>query len=101
MGLRRFFAGRASLDVDDLERLAASVEKAGGPVAREELQDGGVTASVVAGGTRRLEDVGAVEVLPDGDVAPGPELGDARDAARAAVRAPTSGRRSGTALASR
>ena len=88
VGLRRFFAGSARLDVDELEELVGAVAEGEEPVERADLEaDESLSASTLSAGLRRLEDAGAVEVLPDGDVAAGPELDDARAAARDAVRA--------------
>jgi ATP-dependent DNA helicase RecQ len=88
VGLRRFFAGTATLDVDELEDLVEAVAASEEPVGREDLEaDEGLGGSTLSAGLRRLEDAGAVEILPDGDVAPGREIDDARAAARDAVEA--------------
>ncbi len=88
VGLRRFFAGNARLDVDELEAVVDAVAASEEPVEREELEeDDALSASTLAAGLRRHQDVGAVELRPDGDVAPGPEADDARGAAREAVQA--------------
>jgi ATP-dependent DNA helicase RecQ len=70
VGLRRFFAGAASVGPDQIEEVAAAVDAAGGevPVAalkeETELSESKLTTAV-----GRLEDVGAVSVTPDGTVA--------------------------------
>jgi ATP-dependent DNA helicase RecQ len=88
VGLRRFFAGNARLDVDELEEVVEVVAASDEPVEREELEEEDtLSASTLTAGLRRLEDARAVEVLPDGDVVAGPEAEDARTAAREAVRA--------------
>jgi ATP-dependent DNA helicase RecQ len=80
VGLRRFFAGSANLDEDELEEAAGAVAQASSPVDAADL-DASDTA------LRRLADVGAVEIRPDGEVAAGPALGDPGKAAADAVRA--------------
>ncbi len=88
VGLRRFFAGNARLDVDELEEVVERVAASDEPVEREKLEgDDALSASTLTAGLRRLDDTGAVEVRPAGDVAPGPEADGARAAAREAVRA--------------
>lgn len=74
LGLRRFFAGAAHVDEEELVEAAEAIE------AGE-----GVDADAPA--VRRLEAVGAVEVGPQGEVAPTDELPDPETAAREAVEA--------------
>ncbi|HKE99642.1 MAG TPA: RecQ family ATP-dependent DNA helicase [Actinomycetes bacterium] len=70
LGIRRFFAGGGQLDHGDLERVAAYVQLAGRPVRQEELEratelpGGRVTAAL-----DRLQDAGAVRLLPSREVA--------------------------------
>jgi ATP-dependent DNA helicase RecQ len=81
LGLRRFFAGTGHVEVDDIARVLDAVRRAGGALdpaslqARVELSETKL-ATVLA----RLEESGAVHVLPGGDVEPA-------DADAAAVRA--------------
>jgi ATP-dependent DNA helicase RecQ len=68
LGLRRFFAS-GGVDGDTVQRLAEELAASTGPVEpgglAEELEMG---STRVATATTRLEEVGAVEVLPDGRV---------------------------------
>ena len=88
VGLRRFFAGSANLDPDELEEVVEAVTASDDPIAPEDLAaEEGVSNAAVTAGVRRLADVGAVEILPTGDIVSGVEAEDADAAARAAVRA--------------
>jgi ATP-dependent DNA helicase RecQ len=69
IGLRRFFAGSGKLDVEQVEAVAEVVLEHDGPVPVEEVKDEtGLTDSKVIAALGRLEDAGAVEVQPDGEV---------------------------------
>ena len=88
VGLRRFFAGTARLDADEVEEIAESVAESHEPVVPEELEDDEeLPASKVSAGLRRLESVGAIDVLPSGEVVAGAALEDPAEAAEEAVRA--------------
>ena len=70
LGLRRFFAGSGHVGADELTEVAAVVGAAGGPVDPTELQERTeLSQSKLATAVSRLEDAGAVEVLPTGEVA--------------------------------
>ena len=70
LGLRRFFAGTGQVDADVLERVAIVVEAAPGPVEPTELQEEtDLSQSKLTTAVSRLEDAGALEVLPTGEVA--------------------------------
>ncbi len=70
LGLRRFFAGGGHVGADELTEVAAVVGAAAGPVDPGELQDRTeLSQSRLATAVSRLEDAGAVEVLPTGEVA--------------------------------
>jgi len=79
LGLRRFFAGSGHVGADELESVVEAVLDADGPVEPTELQqETELSQSKLASAVSRLEDVGAVEVLPSGEVeeaadAPEPE----------------------------
>jgi ATP-dependent DNA helicase RecQ len=70
IGLRRFFAGTGQVGPDELEQVVDAVEEAGAPVepgdllAETELSQSKLTTAV-----SRLEDAGAVELLPGGEIA--------------------------------
>jgi ATP-dependent DNA helicase RecQ len=75
IGLRRFFAGSGKLDVEQVEAVAETVLEHDGPVAVEEVKDEtGLTDSKVIAALGRLEDAGAVEVRPDGEVEAVPDV---------------------------
>jgi ATP-dependent DNA helicase RecQ len=61
LGLRKFFAGSGTVDVDELEDVATALATVDGPVDVDHL---GSAARAVS----RLEQSGAVEVRPDGSV---------------------------------
>jgi ATP-dependent DNA helicase RecQ len=81
LGLRRFFAGTGHVEVDEIAKVLDAVRKAGGTVdpptlqARVELSETKLTTAL-----SRLEEAGAVHVLPTGEV-------EAADADAEAVRA--------------
>jgi ATP-dependent DNA helicase RecQ len=67
--LRRFFAGAGKLAARELETLAVQVRDAGGPIAVEELRKRtGLSKSKLAQALNRLQEAGAVEALPTGEV---------------------------------
>jgi ATP-dependent DNA helicase RecQ len=85
LGLRRFFAGTGHVEVDEIAQVLDAVRRAGGALdpaslqARVELSE-----TKLATALARLEESGAVHVLPSGEV----ELADADAAAvRAAAEA--------------
>jgi ATP-dependent DNA helicase RecQ len=85
LGLRRFFAGSGHVGVDELTEVAEVVGAARDPVDPAELQERTeLSQSKLATVVSRLEDAGAVEVLPTGHVAARPDappLDDAVDEA--------------------
>jgi ATP-dependent DNA helicase RecQ len=71
LGLRRFFSGGGQVDVAEIGTVLEAVERAGGPVEPGRLQDATeLSQTKLATAVSRLEEVGAVQVLPDGEVAP-------------------------------
>jgi ATP-dependent DNA helicase RecQ len=82
---RRFFGGAARLEFEQVEAVAEAVAEADGPVEPQELKDETeLTDSKLTTALSRLEEVGAVEVLPSGEVA---AQDDTPAAARRAVEA--------------
>ena len=70
IGLRRFFAGTGQVDVEQIARVAEVVAEADEPVEPTEIQEAtDLSQSKVVTAVSRLEDAGAVEVLPTGEVA--------------------------------
>lgn len=88
LGLRKFQAGGGQVEADEIERVATAVTSYGDAVdpARivEELD---MTASRVTTAISRLEDVGAVDVLPDGEVQPLAKPDDIEEAVEQAAEA--------------
>jgi ATP-dependent DNA helicase RecQ len=86
LGLRRFFAG-GQVDLAELACVYEAVRDAGGPVEPSSLQETTeLSQTKLATAVSRLEETGAVEVLPDGVVAPrddGPDRQEAIEAAAA------------------
>jgi ATP-dependent DNA helicase RecQ len=69
LGLRRFFAGAGSVGVDEVAEVAEAIAEAAGPVQPDALRDEtGLSETKLAVAVSRLEEVGALEVLPSGEV---------------------------------
>ena len=69
LGLRRFQASAGQLDLEEVERVAEAVGAAGGAVDPAELEaETDLSESKLAAVLNRLDDAGALEVLPSGDV---------------------------------
>jgi ATP-dependent DNA helicase RecQ len=70
LGLRRFFAGSGQVDLEEIQRVAEAVAEHRGPVDPVELrEETSLSQTKLTTAVSRLEDVGAVEVLPSGEVA--------------------------------
>ena len=84
VGLRRFFGGTTSLTLDEVEAVAEAVAATGAPLEPTELRDEtGLPSSKVTAALNRLEEAGAVEILPSGEIAPGDGVADAAEAVEA------------------
>jgi ATP-dependent DNA helicase RecQ len=71
LGLRRFFAGTGHVDVDEIAHVLDAVRSAGGALAPAALQQElELSETKLATALSRLEEAGAVKVLPSGDVEP-------------------------------
>ena len=69
LGLRRFFAGSGQVGATEIAAVAEAVTDAGGRAEPTELQEHtDLSASKLTTAVSRLEDVGAVEVAPDGTI---------------------------------
>jgi ATP-dependent DNA helicase RecQ len=69
VGLRRFFAGSGHIRVDEVLEVAETVAASARPVEPHDLREAiGLSETKVVAAIGRLEEVGAVEVLPDGRV---------------------------------
>jgi ATP-dependent DNA helicase RecQ len=86
LGLRKFFAGRGTVGVDELEDVAVQLAAVDGPVDVDDLGDAARAVS-------RLEQAGAVEIRPDGSVQLTDEDVDPAEAAEAAAAAQEARRR--------
>jgi ATP-dependent DNA helicase RecQ len=88
LGLRRFFAGAGQLRVDEVLEIAAAVLAEHEPVDPRRLQEElGASKSRIAAVIGRLEETGAVHVLPDGRVEATTDEIDLERAAEEAVAA--------------
>jgi ATP-dependent DNA helicase RecQ len=86
LGLRRFFAGSGHVGADELSEVAEVVGAAGRPVDPAELQARTeLSQTKLATVVSRLEDAGAVEVLPTGEVAARPDAPPLDDAVHEAL----------------
>jgi ATP-dependent DNA helicase RecQ len=87
LGLRRFFAGAGQVGVDELREVAEAVGRAPDPVEPTALQERTeLSQSKLATAVSRLEDAGAVEVLPTGHVARPETAPPVEEAVQAALR---------------
>ncbi|HEY5662341.1 MAG TPA: RecQ family ATP-dependent DNA helicase [Gaiellaceae bacterium] len=88
VGLRRFFAGAGQLAVDEALAIAETVDDAGGPLDAHALHEAtGLSETKILAALGRLEDVGFVELLPDGEVTKADGALAVDDAAEAAAAA--------------
>jgi ATP-dependent DNA helicase RecQ len=86
LGLRRFFAGGGHVGADELAAVAEVVGAAADPVEPAELQERTeLSQTKLATAVSRLEDAGAVEVLPTGQVVARPDAPALEDAVRDAL----------------
>ncbi len=69
LGIHKFFAGSAKTGADRLEKVATAVLEEGAPVPVEELlEKTELSKSRLTQTINRLEEAGAVEVLPSGEI---------------------------------
>jgi ATP-dependent DNA helicase RecQ len=69
LNLRRFLAGSGQVDADQMARVAETVQDADGPLPLEEIGDEvDLSQTKVMIALNRLEETGAVEVRPSGEV---------------------------------
>src|SRR3954449_2491197 len=87
LGLRRFFAGGA-LGVDVIQTVADTIFQKPAPVEPTELRDElDLSETKLSTAVTRLAEVGAVEPLPSGELAPGCVPGELEDAVQRAAEA--------------
>jgi len=69
LGLRKFFAGNGHVGLDDLEAVVDAVHEAERPVEPTALlEETELSQTKLLAAVSRLEDVGAVDVLPSGEI---------------------------------
>jgi ATP-dependent DNA helicase RecQ len=88
LGLRRFFSGTGHVEVDEIARVLEAVRSHGEPVEPAALiHDTELSQTKLTTAVSRLEEAGAVEVLPTGEIAPADDPRAPSDAVRAAAEA--------------
>jgi ATP-dependent DNA helicase RecQ len=88
VGLRRFFSGTGQVEVDEIADVLDAVEHHDGPVDPAELQEETeLSQTKLTTAVARLEEAGALEVLPSGEVALKPSGPEHSAAIRAAAEA--------------
>jgi ATP-dependent DNA helicase RecQ len=86
VGLRRFFAGGGQVGLDEIARVLDAVQRHGGPVEPGELQERTeLSQTRLTTAISRLEEVGAVTVLPGGAVAGAEDAPQRTDAVASAA----------------
>ncbi|HEU4327269.1 MAG TPA: ATP-dependent DNA helicase RecQ [Roseiflexaceae bacterium] len=69
LNIRRFFAGGGQVDAEQVEQVARAIRQRRGPVdPRVLLEETGLSQTRLGTAISRLEEIGAVEVLPSGEV---------------------------------
>jgi ATP-dependent DNA helicase RecQ len=88
VGLRRFFSGTGQVEVDEIAGVLDAIEHHDGPVDPAELQEETeLSQTKLTTAVARLEEAGALEVLPSGEVALKPSGPEHTAAIRAAAEA--------------
>jgi ATP-dependent DNA helicase RecQ len=86
LGLRRFFSGTGHVEVDEIAQVLEAVRQASGVVEPTALeQETELSETKLATALARLEEAGAVEILPSGDVRPAARVDDPAGAVEAAA----------------
>jgi ATP-dependent DNA helicase RecQ len=88
LGLRRFFAGSGQVAVDEIERVARTVDERAEPIAPSALADEvGLSHTKLMAAVSRLEEAGALDVLATGEVTAVEDDVDPAEAAEQAAAA--------------
>jgi ATP-dependent DNA helicase RecQ len=88
LGLRRFFSGTGHVEVDEIGQVLAAVREHEGPVELGELQEEtDLSQTKLTTAVSRLEEAGALQVLPSGEVAAAGGSEPTYEAIRAAAEA--------------
>jgi ATP-dependent DNA helicase RecQ len=86
LGLRRFFSGSGHVEVDEIAQVLDAVRSHGEPVEPGDLQEETeLSQTKLATAVSRLEEAGAVEVLPTGEVAAADDARPPAEAVQAAA----------------
>ncbi|HWR52893.1 MAG TPA: RecQ family ATP-dependent DNA helicase, partial [Bryobacteraceae bacterium] len=86
-GVHKFFAGGRKLDTETVERVAEAVHGADGPVDADDLRDKtALFKTKVTQALNRLEEAGAIERLPTGEVEAAEDSPDLKEASEQAAR---------------
>jgi ATP-dependent DNA helicase RecQ len=84
LGVQKFRSGEGKLDLAQIEQVARAIAEEEHPVEPEEISgEADLSQRKLVSAINRLEDVGAVEVLPNGEI----ELAEDADPAEAAAAA--------------
>jgi ATP-dependent DNA helicase RecQ len=88
LGLRRFFSGTGHVEVDEIGQVLEVVRQHGEPIEPSALQDETeLSQTKLTTAVSRLEEAGAVQVLPSGEVAPAEQAPASAEAVLAAAEA--------------
>jgi ATP-dependent DNA helicase RecQ len=88
VGLRRFFAGGGQVDLDEIAQVLDAVTGHGEPVDPAALQEQTeLSQTKLVTAVARLEEAGALEVLPSGEIAGAADPPEHAEAVRAAAEA--------------
>ena len=88
LNIRRFLASSGQIDVELIEQVATVVQEQDEPMSLRKLQEQtNFSVSKLTKALTRLEEAGAVETLPTGEVVPSEEATELSEAAEAAARA--------------
>lgn len=86
LAIHRFFAGSGKIDADQLEEVGRKVQEEGTIDSDELRKKLALSKSKMAQAVNRLEEAGAVETLPTGEVKPAGEAAGLRESAEEAAR---------------
>jgi ATP-dependent DNA helicase RecQ len=88
LGIRRFFAGSGQVELEQVQRVAEAVGEREEPVNPRTLrEETSLSQSKLSTALGRLEEAGAVELLPTGEVVRGERYHDLGEASEEAARA--------------
>jgi ATP-dependent DNA helicase RecQ len=88
LGIRRFFASSGQVELEEVERVAEALGKHEGPADTQSLrEETNLSRSKLSTALGRLEEVGAVEILPMGEVVQGERYHNLDEASGEAARA--------------